>query len=52
MIKAEVPGCKAQDIDISLHGNTLTISGEKKQEKEEKEKVACSPKIGPVLVRV
>jgi HSP20 family protein len=37
-IKAEVPGCKAEDIDISVQGNTLTISGEKKQEKEEKEK--------------
>ena len=37
-IKAEVPGCKADDIDISVHGNTLTISGEKKQEEEKKEK--------------
>jgi HSP20 family protein len=36
-VKAEVPGCKAEDIDISVQGNTLTISGEKKQEKEEKE---------------
>jgi HSP20 family protein len=38
MIKAEVPGCKAEDIDISVHGNMLTISGEKSQEREEKEK--------------
>jgi HSP20 family protein len=38
MVKAEVPGCKAEDIDISVHGNVLTISGEKKQEKEEKGK--------------
>ena len=38
VIKAEVPGCKADDIDISVHGNTLTISGEKKQEQEKKEK--------------
>ncbi|MHC4114689.1 MAG: Hsp20/alpha crystallin family protein [Planctomycetota bacterium] len=38
MVKAEVPGCKAEDIDISVHGNVLTISGEKKQEKEQKEK--------------
>lgn len=37
-VKAEVPGCKADDIDISVHGNTLTISGEKKQEEEKKEK--------------
>ncbi|MHC4624154.1 MAG: Hsp20/alpha crystallin family protein [Planctomycetota bacterium] len=38
VVKAEVPGCKADDIDISVHGNTLTISGEKKQEQEKKEK--------------
>ena len=38
MVKAEVPGCKAEDIDISVHGNVLTISGEKKQEEEKKEK--------------
>jgi len=37
-VKAEVPGCKAEDIDIAVHGNTLTISGEKKQEQEKKEK--------------
>lgn len=37
-VKAEVPGCKADDIDISVHGNTLIISGEKKQEEEKKEK--------------
>jgi len=34
IVKAEVPGCKAGDIDISVHGNMLTISGEKKQEEE------------------
>jgi HSP20 family protein len=38
VVKAEVPGCKAEDIDISVHGNTLTISGEKKHEEEKKEK--------------
>ena len=37
-VRAEVPGCKAEDIDISLHENTLTISGEKKSEHETKEK--------------
>jgi HSP20 family protein len=35
-VKAEVPGCKAEDIDISVNGNTLIISGEKKQEDEKK----------------
>jgi len=38
VIRAEVPGCKADDIDISVHGNTLTISGEKKLQEEKKEK--------------
>ncbi len=37
-VKAEVPGCKAEDIDISVQGNTLSISGEKKHEQEKKEK--------------
>ena len=34
MVKAEVPGCRAEDIDISVHGNTLTINGEEKEEKK------------------
>jgi len=38
VVKAEVPGCKADDIDISVHGNVLTLSGEKKEEQEKKEK--------------
>jgi HSP20 family protein len=38
MVKMEVPGCKAEDVDISVHGNILTISGEKKQEEESDEK--------------
>ena len=38
VVRAEVPGCKADDIEISVHGNTLTISGEKKLEEEKKEK--------------
>jgi HSP20 family protein len=36
-VKAEIPGCEAKDIDVKLDGRTLKISGEKKQEKEEKE---------------
>jgi len=38
VVRAEVPGCKADDIDISVYGNKLTISGEKKFEEEKKEK--------------
>jgi HSP20 family protein len=35
-ISAELPGMNADDIDISMTGNSLTIKGEKKSEKEEK----------------
>lgn len=38
IVRAEVPGTKPDDIDISVYGNTLTISGEKKETKEEKNK--------------
>ena len=36
-VKAEIPGMEANDIDISIVGDTLTIKGEKKTEREEKE---------------
>jgi HSP20 family protein len=36
-ITAELPGMEAQNVDVSLSGDTLTIKGEKRQEKEEKE---------------
>ena len=37
VIKAELPGMDPKDIDISMNNGFLTIKGEKKQEKEEKE---------------
>ena len=37
-VKAEVPGCRPEDIDISVQGNILSISGEKRHEEEKKEK--------------
>jgi HSP20 family protein len=40
-VRAEVPGCKPEDINISVQGNMLTISGEKKHEEEKKEKGYC-----------
>lgn len=33
IVTAEVPGLKREDIDISLHEDTLTIAGERTQEK-------------------
>jgi len=35
-VKVEVPGMDAKNIEISLSGDTLTIKGEKRAEKEEK----------------
>ena len=37
VVKAEVPGMDPKDIDISLANGALTIKGEKKQGREEKE---------------
>jgi HSP20 family protein len=37
VVTAEIPGQDAKDIAISIAGDLLTIRGEKKQEKEEKE---------------
>lgn len=37
-ITAELPGMSEKDIDVSLSGDTLTIKGEKRDEKEEKAK--------------
>jgi HSP20 family protein len=35
-IVLELPGVKTDDIDISLHDNTLIVKGEKHSEREEK----------------
>jgi len=35
IVKVELPGMKADDIELSLDRNVLTISGEKKEETEE-----------------
>ena len=34
IIRAELPGAKKDDIDVSVSGNTLTIQGERKAPKE------------------
>jgi HSP20 family protein len=36
-ITAELPGMETKDIDVTVSGDMLTIKGEKRQEKEEKE---------------
>jgi HSP20 family protein len=37
MVKAEVPGMESKEIQLSLEDQLLTLKGEKKQEKEEKD---------------
>ena len=37
-IRMDLPGITAKDIDIQVAGNVLTVSGERKEEKEEKGK--------------
>jgi HSP20 family protein len=37
VLKLEVPGIKQDEIDVRLENNTLTVRGERKFEKEEKE---------------
>jgi HSP20 family protein len=38
VVRAELPGMKKEEIDISAAGDSLTIKGERKAEKEAKEK--------------
>ena len=35
VVRAELPGVKQEDVDITLHDGVLTISGERKAEQEE-----------------
>ncbi len=37
VLKLEVPGIKQEDLDVRVENNTLTVRGERKLEKEEKE---------------
>ena len=36
-VKAELPGCKPEDIKVNLSGNTLSIHGEKRKEERRSE---------------
>ena len=37
-IKMDAPGLQAKDINVQVHGNTLTLSGQRQEEKETKDK--------------
>jgi len=42
LINIEIPGVAKEDVDIRIEGHTLTVSGEKKQEKtEDRENYHC-----------
>jgi HSP20 family protein len=36
-VRVELPGIDAKDVDVTVNGSTLSITGEKKEEKETKE---------------
>jgi len=36
MLRAELPGMNEKEIDLKLEGNTLTLKGERKMDKEDK----------------
>ena len=38
ILKAELPGMKKEEVKLEVEGGTLSISGERKAEKEEKDK--------------
>lgn len=38
IVKADIPGVDPKSLDINMTGNVLTVSGEKKEEHEEKDK--------------
>ncbi|MEW6184488.1 MAG: Hsp20/alpha crystallin family protein [Thermodesulfobacteriota bacterium] len=37
VVTAEIPGLSAKEVEVAISGDLLTIKGEKKQEKEEKD---------------
>ena len=37
VVKAELPGLDAKDVNLTISGNVLTIKGEKKKEEEKKD---------------
>jgi HSP20 family protein len=38
LLRAELPGMKKEEVNVKVEGRTLSISGEREQEKEEKDK--------------
>jgi HSP20 family protein len=51
VVAAELPGLERKDVEISVEGDTLTIRGEKKVEKDEKDKHVVSERRYGVFLR-
>lgn len=37
-VKVDIPGMEAKDLNVQVHGNTVTVSGQRQEEKETKDK--------------
>jgi HSP20 family protein len=37
-VKVDIPGMEAKDLNVQVHGNTLTVSGQRQEAKETKDK--------------
>ncbi len=38
VIKVDAPGLEAKDLNVQVHGNTVSVSGQRQEEKESKDK--------------
>ena len=38
LMKVDIPGLEAKDLNVQVHGNTVTVSGQRQEEKETKDK--------------
>lgn len=54
LVKAELPGLSAEDVEVSVVGDALQIRGQKKAEREEKEEnyYLCERSYGSFLRRI
>jgi HSP20 family protein len=38
VMKVDIPGLESKDLNVQVHGNTVTVSGQRQEEKESKDK--------------
>jgi len=50
VVKADIPGMTKDEIEVSVHGDTLVIKGEKKQEQEERGKIISGQSVSMALL--